>query len=287
MKRILFAIMALAIVACTKEETPEPTKILNLTIGDFPAYDIATRAGESVGKTAWENGDELMIEYYDNYDDVMSGEGNPSRHIASYNDGSWTLDTPIELAAGAEATDCIIAVYRPGFEWSDDGTVTVGGNRPTESQLLQSETLVVYNSIEGENHTLTFSYIKEDEIVKSSIMIRNNRIRIIGTPNATITIAAYECLYSKIDYMRSQFLEGTEDITLDESGNAFIYLRWPENSEGPKLYITPAGGEEITIKLPYGEDDGIDAPYPYFEFINEMYLCIHAYAYSIDLRSVM
>jgi hypothetical protein len=286
MKRILFAIMALAIVACTKEETPEPTKILNLTIGDFPAYDIATRAGESVGKTAWENGDELLIEYYDNYDDVMSGEGNPSRHIASYNDGSWTLDTPIELAAGAEATDCIIAVYRPGFEWSDDGTVTVGGNRPTVSQLLQSETLVVYNSIESENHTLTFSNIIEDEVVKSSIMIRNNRIRIIGTPNATITIAAYDCLYSKIDYMRSQFLEGTEEITLDESGNAFIYLHWPENGT-PELYITPAGGEEITIKLPYGEDDGIDAPYPYFEYIDEMYFCTHAYAYSIDLRSVM
>ena len=284
MKRILFAIMALAIVACTKEETPEPTKILNLTIGDFPAYDIATRAGESVGKTAWENGDELLIEYYDNYDDVMSGEGNPSRHIASYNDGSWTLDTPIGLAAGAEATDCIIAVYRPGFEWSDDGTVTVGGNMPTESQLLQSETLVVYNSIEGENHTLTFSNIKEDEVVKSSIMMRYNRIRIIGTPNATITIGAYECFYSHINYMSIQFFEGTEEITLDESGNAFIYLRWSENSEGPELYITPAGGEEITIKLPYGDDDGIDAPYPYSEVIDGMYFCTHAYAYSIDLR---
>ena len=287
MKRILFAIMALAIVACTKEEAPEPTKILNLTIGDFPAYDIATRAGESVGKTAWENGDELMIEYYDNYDDVMSGEGNPSRHIASYNDGSWTLDTPIGLAAGAEATDCIIAVYRPGFEWSDDGTVTVGGNEPTVSQLLQSETLVVYNSIEGENHTLTFSNIIEDEVVKSSIMMRYNRIRIIGTPNATITIDANDCFYSGRDYMYSPSFGGPEDITLDESGNAFIYLRWPENSTDPELYITPAGGAEIIIKLPYGEDDGIDAPYPYSEVIDGMYLCIHAYAYSIDLRSVM
>lgn len=287
MKRILFAIMALAIVACAKDEVSEPTKILNLTIGDFPTYDSATRAGESEGKTAWESGDKLLIEYYTDYGNMMTGEEIPSRHIASYNDGSWRLDPPIELAAGSEATDCIIAVYRPGFEFNNDGTVAVGGNEPTESQLMQSETLVVYNSIEGENHTLAFSNIIEDAVVKSSIMIRNNRIRIIGKPKAKLKIGAYHCMYSDSDYMRIQFLESDVDITLDESGNAFIYLSWPDNTTDAELYITPEGGEEITIKLPYGEDDGIDAPYPYSEFIDEMYMFTQAYAYSIDLRSVM
>ena len=65
MKRLMIVFAALAAVACAKNnvaEDPAPAaQYLNLTISDFPALESATRSGETVGKTAWEDGDQLLI----------------------------------------------------------------------------------------------------------------------------------------------------------------------------------------------------------------------------------
>ena len=82
MKRLMIVFAALAAVACAKNnvaEDPAPAEqYLNLTVSDFPALESATRSGETVGKTAWEDGDELLIEFikHANGGDIFTDDEN-------------------------------------------------------------------------------------------------------------------------------------------------------------------------------------------------------------------
>lgn len=300
MKRFIFTLMALAVVSCAKNdvEFPKPdTQILNLTISDFPALEGATRSDEVYGKTAWVEGDELLIDYYGVNNDV---ETLISEHIATYDGSEWSITPAIERAEYDK--EYLLVYYRQGLKWKEiDGSwfaVTETEQEPTVVQLVQSEFLCVFNLIQEDNHHLTFSKIVDGEgRLISSVLIRPNRIRFqFATFNAGKTVniggAQTSVNYSMAELGYFTLLDDNTTFTIDEDGNIIVYLEWNEHTILPENYGIPKLNYFYTnvVNLPYGEDDGIEAPYPHTEYGEPIFDGIpfpyhfNAYAYSIVIE---
>ena len=309
MKRLIIVFAALAAVACAKNnvaEDPAPAEqTLKLTVSDFPVLESATKSGEVYGKTAWEDGDELLIEFvkHANGGNIFTDNRNvvSTTHLATYSGGEWTLDVPISVSKSDLSNSCLQICYRQGLKWdkANMAVVTGDGGEPTDAQLMQSEQLAVYNLVRSMDHTITFNKIVDHNgQLVSSITDRANRVRIhyndsdpstrlynikVGTKSGRVMIPYDEFIsrsYNPQDIW----------IPLDENNEAIVYLYWEFGYEQPPvLEITTTFEQEIA--LPYGENDHIDAPYPFdeYDFTNPIFsedgysfpYHSNAYAYSV------
>ena len=306
MKRLMIVFAVLAAVACAKNnvaEDPAPAaQYLNLTISDFPALESATRSGETVGKTAWEDGDELLIEFlkHANGGSIFTDNKNvvSTTHLATYSGGEWTLDVPISVSASDLSNSFLQIYYRQGLKWNkaadmtdlDNMTlITSDGDVPTIAQHMQSEQLAVYNLVRSMDHTITFNKIVDDKgQLVSSILGRTNRVRIHCNSSDPIEYISIRKESGSLWYGNHYYLSGWSNdisIPLDENNEAIVYLDWEFYEDAPVLAITTTS--EQYVNLPYGENDGIAAPYPFYELefsnpIDSDYPChYNAYAYSI------
>ena len=301
---IVFAV--LAAVACAKNnvaEDPAPAaQYLNLTISDFPALESATRSGETVGKTAWEDGDELLIEFikHANGGDIFTDDENivSTTHLATYSDGEWTLGVPILVSESDLSNSFLQIYYRQGLKWNKEADmtnlenmtlITSDGQVPTIAQHMQSELLAVHNLVRSMDHTITFNKIVDDEgQLVSSILGRTNRVRIHYNGSGSIESIRIRKVSGSLWYGNHYYRSGWNndiEIPLDENNEAIVYLDWGFYEVAPVLAITTTSEHEIA--LPYGENDHIEAPYPFYEreFSNPIASGYphhyNAYAYSI------
>ena len=302
---IVFAV--LAAVACAKNnvaEDPAPAgQTLKLTVSDFPALESATRSGETVGKTAWEDGDELLIEFlkHANGGNIFTDNRNivSTTHLATYSGGEWILDVPISVSESDLSNSCLQIYYRQGLKWNKAADMTDlenmtlitsdGHEPPTIAQHMQSELLSVYNLVRSMDHTITFNKIVDDKgQLVSSILGRTNRVRIHYNSSGPIENISIREVSGSLWYGNHYYLSGWNNdisIPLDENNEAIVYLDWEFYEEAPVLAITTT--VEQYVNLPYGENDGIAAPYPFYEpeFSNPIdsdYPChYNAYAYSV------
>ena len=314
MKRLMIVFAALAAVACAKNnvaEDPAPAaQYLNLTISDFPALESATKSGEVYGKTAWEDGDELLIMFTKHADGgniVTDNENTVSTiHLATYSGGEWTLDVPISVSESDLSNSCLQICYRQGLKWDINNmnikVVTGDGQVPTDAQLMQSEQLAVYNLVRSMDHTITFNKIVDHNgQLVSSIIDRANRVRIHyndSDPSTRLYNIKVGKKSGRVMIPYDEFISRSYDpqdiwIPLDENNEAIVYLYWEFGYEQPPvLEITTTFEQEIA--LPYGENDHIDAPYPFdeFGFTNPIFAeegyefpyHSNAYAYSVTLN---
>ena len=314
MKRLMILFAALAAVACAKNnvaEDPAPAaQYLNLTISDFPALESATKSGEVYGKTAWEDGDELLIMFTKHADGgniVTDNENTVSTiHLATYSGGEWTLDVPISVSESDLSNSCLQICYRQGLKWDINNmnikVVTGDGQVPTDAQLMQSEQLAVYNLVRSMDHTITFNKIVDHNgQLVSSIIDRANRVRIHyndSDPSTRLYNIKVGKKSGRVMIPYDEFISRSYDpqdiwIPLDENNEAIVYLYWEFGYEQPPvLEITTTFEQEIA--LPYGENDHIDAPYPFdeFGFTNPIFAeegyefpyHSNAYAYSVTLN---
>ena len=309
MKRLMIVFAVLAAVACAKNnvaEDPAPAaQYLNLTISDFPALESATRSGETVGKTAWEDGDELLIEFvkHANGGNIFTDNRNivSTTHLATYSGGEWTLGVPISVSESDLSNSFLQICYRQGLKWNKaaDMTdlenmtlITSDGQVPTIAQHMQSELLSVYNLVRSMDHTITFNKIVDDKgQLVSSILRRTNRVRIHYNSSGPIESISIREESGSLWYGNHYYISGWSNdisIPLDENNEAIVYLDWEFYEDAPVLAITTTSEHEIA--LPYGENDHIDAPYPFYEleFSNPIasdYPChYNAYAYSVEVR---
>ena len=310
MKIFIIVLAALAAAACAKNNVPDPApagQTLKLTVSDFPALESATKSGEVYGKTAWEDGDELLIMFTKHADggNIFTDNRNvvSTTHLATYSGGEWTLDVPISVSKSDLSNSCLQICYRQGLKWDINNmnvkVVTGNGQVPTDAQLMQSEQLAVYNLVRSMDHTITFNKIVDHNgQLVSSITDRANRVRIhyndsdpstrlynikVGTKSGRVMIPYDEFIsrsYNPQDIW----------IPLDENNEAIVYLYWEFGYEQPPvLEITTTFEQEIA--LPYGENDHIDAPYPFdeYDFTNPIFsedgysfpYHSNAYAYSV------
>ena len=308
MKKYIIVLAALAAVACAKNNVPDPApagQTLKLTVSDFPALESATKSGEVYGKTAWEDGDELLIMFTKHADggNIFTDNENTvsTIHLATYSDGEWTLDVPIIISESDLSNSCLQICYRQGLKWDKDNlkVVTSDGQEPTVAQLMQSESLTVYNFVRSMDHTITFNKIVDDNgQLVSSIIDRANRVRIHyndSDPSTRlydikVSQQSGDVLYALDRYTYRSYNPQDIWIPLDENNEAIVYLYWEFGYEQPPvLEITTTFEQEIA--LPYGENDHIDAPYPFdeYDFTNPIFsedgysfpYHSNAYAYSV------
>lgn len=256
--------------ACTKEDiateqTPQPS-IVNINIVGFPEA-VGTRAETTYGKSAWEAGDELLVEYIET--DSSDSFLTHSFHTMTYDGVKWSIDTPIYRSNNTRATICGAYIcYYPNFTVATDSagnptTCNYGfynlAAKSSSRSVYESEFLSTISIIENNELYVDFSTID---------ILRNNRIRINYTPNTTIKVTTNNIYYSCTTdgFSSNTVANGTFSLTTDADGNAFIYGWWmsPEDtgSSAPSLKITSSTGTSLYSKtLPYskGEGDGNNA----------------------------
>ena len=309
----MISFAALAAVACAKNnvaEDPAPAaQTLKLTVSDFPALESATKSGEVYGKTAWEEEDELLIVFlkHANGGNIFTDNRNivSTTHLATYSGGEWTLDVPISVSEPDLSNSFLEIYYRQGLKWNKEADmtdlenmtlITSDGQVPTDAQHMQSELLCVYNLVRSMDHTITFNKIVDDKgQLVSSILERTNRVRIHYNSSDPIGNISIREEPGSLWYGNHYYLSGWSNdisIPLDENNEAIVYLDWEFYEDAPVLAITTTSEHEIA--LPYGENDGIDAPYPFdeFGFTNPIFAeegyeypyHSNAYAYSVTLN---
>ena len=309
MKIFIIVLAALAAAACAKNNVPDPApaeQTLKLTVSDFPALESATKSGEVYGKTAWEDGDELLIMFTKHADggNIVTDNRNvvSTTHLATYSGGEWTLDVPISVSASDLSNSFLEIYYRQGLKWNKaaDMTdlenmtlITSDGHEPTRAQHMQSELLSVYNLVRSMDHTITFNKIVDDKgQLVSSILERTNRVRIHYNSSGPIEYISIREVSGSLWYGNAYYLSGWSNdisIPLDENNEAIVYLDWEFYEDAPVLAITTTF--EQYVNLPYGENDGIAAPYPFdeYDFTNPIFsedgysfpYHSNAYAYSV------
>lgn len=321
MKRLMILFAALAAVACAKNnvaEDPAPAaQYLNLTISDFPALESTTRSGETVGKTAWEDGDQLLIVFYshpdgeniwDNFWDIW--EKYFTYYLATYENGGWSLNEPIPIKESDLSNSYLEIYFRQGMKWDvQTGKIfTANEQTPLARDLIQTEYLNVYNFIKSMDHTITFNKkVDANGQLVSSILGRGNRVRIIYKgANPDLSSILISEGGGALTYIGQSFDNGSgfkgvdavyPNVKLDANKEAVIYLQWIESFievDNSKPVLTVNTGTDQNIALPYGDEDNVEAPYPYYEydFANpfyrdgEVYFPCHynAYAYSVVVR---
>ena len=319
MKRLMIVFAALAAVACAKNnvaEDPAPAEqYLNLTISDFPALESATRSGETVGKTAWEDGDQLLIVFYSHPDGEniwdYFWDTELTNYLATYENGRWSLNEPIPIKESDLSNSYLEIYFRQGMKWDvQTGKIfTANEQTPIARELIQTEYLNVYNFIKSMDHTITFNKkVDANGQLVSSIMGRGNRVRIIykGAYPDLSSIRIGEggggLTYIGQTFDNASGFKGQDAVDpfvqLDANKEAVIYLQWIESFidiDNSKPVLTVNTGTDQNIALPYGDEDNVDAPYPYYErdFANPFYRdgedyafpChYNAYAYSVVVR---
>ena len=174
--------------------------------------------------------------------------------------------------------------------------ITSDGQVPTIPQRMQSELLSVHNLVRSMDHTITFNKIVDDKgQLVSSILGRTNRVRIHYNSSGPIENISIREVSGSLWYGNAYYLSGWSNdisIPLDENNEAIVYLDWEFYGDAPVLAITTTF--EQYVNLPYGENDGIDAPYPFDEsdFVNPVFseegyefpYHSNAYAYSVTLN---
>ena len=317
MKRLMILFAALAAVACAKNnvaEDPAPAaQYLNLTISDFPALESVTRSGETVGKTAWEDGDQLLIVFYSlpEGENILEKfwETELTNYLATYENGRWSLNEPIPIKESDLSNSYLEIYFRQGMKWDvQTGKIfTANEQTPIAQELIQTEYLNVYNFIKSMDHTITFNKkVDANGQLVSSILRRGNRVRIIykGADPDLSSIRIGEgggaLTYIGQTFDNASGFKGVDAVDpyvkLDANKEAVIYLQWIEDLlDKSKPVLTVNTGTDQNIALPYGDEDNVDAPYPYYEcdFANPFYRdgeeyafpChYNAYAYSVVVR---
>ena len=121
---ILLAVAMVATASCSNEldDTLQPVEngTLQFVVGDFPAFgeDPQTRVSsfgtQDEGKTAWENGDQIIIT-------LISQKYGEQAVALTYNGSSWS--TEASLSYLENETPSVSVFYAPCYEVTEEGTM--------------------------------------------------------------------------------------------------------------------------------------------------------------------
>lgn len=193
-KYMIMAVALFTMAACSQDEMFEPIQhgsTLSFVVGDFPAYDAATRTigTPDPGKTAWTAGDEITIT-------AVSPKSGTQTATLTYNGSTWTLPSDNKLAFIESEEVTITAVYGNAGGTSEylTGTGTLSDDRKT---------------IEIHFNARTYS-----------------RLRIAGLKTTAYTVTTTGFTPAGATAVAT---EGYT-LTTDEKGNAYLYGMWESGS---------------------------------------------------------
>lgn len=208
---VRYMIMAVALftmAACSQDEMFEPVQhgnTLQFVVGDFPAYDAATRAvgTPDAGKTEWADGDQLIV--------TIGGNNMADQSLTltlSIGDGDshkWTPDKTIKYDKKVTPELTVTAIYAPCYEVDADGNKVLKEGM----QLGMTEYLTAHC-----DETDGYVNINFDGVIRDY-----SRLRIAGLKNTAYTVTTTD--FTPV----GGGTVPTDGYTLvtDEKGNAYLY----------------------------------------------------------------
>lgn len=203
---ILLVVAMVATASCSNEldDTLQPVEngTLQFVVGDFPAFgeDPQTRASSlgtpDEGKTAWENGDQIIVT-------LTSQKYGEQAAALTYDGSSWS--TEASLSYLENETPSVSVFYAPCYEVTEEGTMQLRSGM----QLGMTEYLSGNYEIENGIMTITFE----------GAIRTYSRLRIAGVANQTLTVTTTDFTPAGATSVATE----PYTLTADDKGNAYLY----------------------------------------------------------------
>lgn len=183
-----------------KTDTP---KIV--TLASTKQYSIQNCAigTQDVGKTSWENGDQIIVSFTSTYYGEQFG-------ILTCKGTNWS--TNVSFSYLQDETPTVSAIYAPCYEVTDEGKLQLKDGM----QLGMAECIPAVCSFANGVVSVNFNAITRNY----------SRLRIAGLPNQTLTV--YTTKFTPAGATSAATAPYT--LTTDENGNAFLYGTFAEGA---------------------------------------------------------
>ena len=209
---ILMAVAVIVTASCSNEldEALQPANngTLQFVVSDFPMFGEGTQTRvigtQDVGKTAWENGDKILVHLYSQ----KYGEQAVTLTFDAENN-TWESDGGT-LSYLENETPTITSVYAPDCEIKEGQIALQDGKQYGEAEYILARTTISENSLDI-NFESGRTY---------------SRLRIVAEAEQTITVTT-----TGFTPAGPENVSAPESYTLvvDEKDNAYLYGTFAEN----------------------------------------------------------
>ena len=204
-----FPLSVLVLVSCSQEEfLQQETTSLQILVSDFPAFSEShdTRAigTQDVGKTEWEDGDQIIVT-------LTSKRYGVQRAVLTLSGTSWSTDARFLYLENETPT--VSVIYAPCYEVTGEGTMQLRNG----IQLGMTEYLSGDSEVEDGIMAITFNRVKRDY----------SRLRFVASPGAEleVKISGEYTPAGGVESYNSDFT-----LTADQQGNAYLYGTFAEGT---------------------------------------------------------
>jgi len=200
---ILMTVALVATASCSNEldEVLQPAGngSLQFVVSDFPAFgespDTRVIGTQDVGKTAWEEGDKLLLS-------ISFESGKKQGYTLEYLSGVWTLND--KVLASSDITG-VLALYAPDCEIKSDGSIGLASGK----LYGMAEYIPAKTTVDGLNVSISFKDVTRTY----------SRLRIAGLANQTLTVTTTDFTPAGA----TEVATTAYTLTTDNNGNAFLY----------------------------------------------------------------
>ena len=205
----IFALSSL-FASCSNEldEVLQPAGNGNLqfVVSDFPAFgespDTRVIGTQDVGKTAWEEGDKLLLS-------ISFESGKKQGYTLEYLSGVWTLND--KVLASSDITG-VLALYAPDCEIKSDGSIGLASGK----LYGMAEYIPAKTTVDGLNVSISFKDVTRTY----------SRLRLAGLANQTLTVTTTDFTPAGA----TEVATAAYTLTTDDNGNAFLYGLFAEKA---------------------------------------------------------
>ena len=198
--------MAVALVAtasCSNEldEVLQPAGngSLQFVVSDFPAFgespDTRVIGTQDVGKTAWEEGDKLLLS-------ISFESGKKQGYTLEYLSGVWTLND--KVLASSDITG-VLALYAPDCEIKSDGSIGLASGK----LYGMAEYIPAKTTVDGLNVSISFKDVTRTY----------SRLRLASEAGQELTVTTTGFTPAGA----TEVATAAYTLTTDNNGNAFLY----------------------------------------------------------------
>ena len=172
---------------------------LQFVVSDFPAFgespDTRAIGTQDVGKTAWEEGDKLLLS-------ISFESGKKQGYTLEYLSGVWTLND--KVLASSDITG-VLALYAPDCEIKSDGSIGLASGK----LYGMAEYIPAKTTVDGLNVSISFKDVTRTY----------SRLRLASEAGQELTVTTTGFTPAGA----TEVATAAYTLTTDNNGNAFLY----------------------------------------------------------------
>ena len=207
---ILMTVALVATASCSNEldEVLQPAGngSLQFVVSDFPAFgespDTRVIGTQDVGKTAWEEGDKLLLS-------ISFESGKKQGYTLEYLSGVWTLND--KVLASSDITG-VLVLYAPDCEIKSDGSIGLASGK----LYGMAEYIPAKTTVDGLNVSISFKDVTRTY----------SRLRLASEADQELTVTTTGFTPAGA----TSVVADDYTLTTDDNGNAFLYGVFAEDA---------------------------------------------------------